>query len=60
MIVKTDGKPRTVVKEFTKLVDEDFTWKDPKAAEKASMSLVEYVYRPVARPQNLKFQTHEH
>ena len=43
VIVKTDGKPRTVVKEFTKLVDEDFTWKDPKAAEKASMSLMEYV-----------------
>ena len=43
VIVKMDGKPRTVVKEFTKLVDEDFTWKDPKAAEKASMSLMEYV-----------------
>jgi hypothetical protein len=43
VIVKTDGKPRTVVKELTKLVDEDFTWKDPKAAEKARMSLVEYV-----------------
>ena len=41
--VKMDGKPRTVVKEFTNLVDEDFTWKDPKAAEKASMSLMEYV-----------------
>jgi hypothetical protein len=41
--VKADGRPRTVIKEFTRLVDEDFTWKDPKAAEKASMSLMEYV-----------------
>jgi hypothetical protein len=41
--VKMNGKPRIVIKEFTKLVDEDFTWKDPKAAEKASMSLMEYV-----------------
>jgi hypothetical protein len=43
VIVKMGGKPRTVIKEFTKLIDEDFTWKDPKAAEKASMSLMEYV-----------------
>jgi len=41
--VKADGRPRNVIKEFTRLVDEDFTWKDPKAAEKASMSLMEYV-----------------
>ena len=41
VIVKTDGKPQTVVKEFTRLVDNDFTWKDPKAAEKAGMSLME-------------------
>ena len=32
--VKKKGKTRTVVKTVTKLVDEDFTWKDPKAAEK--------------------------
>jgi hypothetical protein len=43
VIVKINGKPRTVIKEFTKLVDEDFTWKDPKAAAKAGMSLMEYV-----------------
>jgi hypothetical protein len=41
--VKINSKPRTVIKEFTKLIDEDFTWKDPKAAEKAGMSLMEYV-----------------
>jgi hypothetical protein len=43
VMVRMDGKPRTVIQEFTKLVDEDFAWKDPKAAEKASMSLMEYV-----------------
>ena len=41
--VKKKGKTRTVIEKFTKLVDEDFTWKDPKAAEKASMSLKDYV-----------------
>jgi hypothetical protein len=43
VIIKVGGKPRTIIKEFTTLVDEDFTWKDPKAAEKAGMSLTEYV-----------------
>jgi hypothetical protein len=38
-----NGKPRTVVQTLTKLVPEDFTWKDPKAADKAGMSLMEYV-----------------
>ena len=38
-----NGKPRTGVQTLTKLVPEDFTWKDPKAAEKAGMSLMEYV-----------------
>jgi len=33
----------TVTKSFTKLVDEDFTWKDPKAAEKAGMPMMDYV-----------------
>ena len=41
--VKKKGKTRTVVKSFTKLVDQDFTWKDPKAAERAGMSMKEYV-----------------
>src|SRR6185436_9467634 len=36
-------KTRTVVKSFTKVVDQDFTWKDPKAAERASMSMKDYV-----------------
>ena len=54
VIVKTDGKPQTVVKEFTKLVDDDFTWKDPKAAEKAGMSLMEYVIGGMDRDFKLK------
>ena len=41
--IKKEGKSRTVMKTVTKLVDEDFTWKDPKAAEKAGMSMPQYV-----------------
>src|SRR6516225_615445 len=41
--VKKNGKSRTVTKTITKLVDEDFTWKDPDAAQKAGMSLLQYV-----------------
>ena len=40
--VKKKGKTITVTKTFTKLVDQDFTWKDPKAAEKA-MPMIDYV-----------------
>src|SRR5207245_9784328 len=41
--VKKNGKSRTVTKTVTKLVDEDFTWKDPHAAEKSGMSVAQYV-----------------
>jgi hypothetical protein len=41
--VQVEGKTKTVTKEFTTVVDEDFTWKDPKAAEHAGMSLKDYV-----------------
>jgi hypothetical protein len=41
--VKNKGKSRTVTKTVTKLVDEDFTWKDPQAAQKAGVSMMEYV-----------------
>jgi hypothetical protein len=37
------GKTRTVVKTLTKYITEDFGWKDPKAAQKAGMSLKDYV-----------------
>src|SRR5256884_3126749 len=41
--VEKNGKSRTVTKTITKLVNEDFTWKDPDAAEKAGMSVTQYV-----------------
>ena len=41
--VKRKGKTVTVTETFTKLVDEDFAWKDPKAAEKAGMPMMDYV-----------------
>jgi hypothetical protein len=39
--VEKDGKSRTVTKTVTKFVNEDFTWKDLDAAEKAGMSVAE-------------------
>jgi len=41
--VKRKGKTRTVTRTVIKLVDEDFTWKDPKAAENVGMSVAGYV-----------------
>lgn len=41
--IKRKGKKVTVTRRFTKLVDADFTWKDPKAAEKAGMPMMNYV-----------------
>ena len=41
--VKKKGKTKTVVKTLTKYVSEDFGWKDPNAAEKAGMSMKDYV-----------------
>jgi len=52
--VKKNGKTRTITKTVTKLVDEDFTWKDPKAAEKASMPLQDYVIGGMERSFKLK------
>ena len=41
--VKRKGKTRIVTKTITKFIEEDFTWKDPNAAERAGMSPVDYV-----------------
>jgi hypothetical protein len=41
--IKRKGKMVTVTRSFTRLVDQDFTWKDPKAAEKAGMPMMDYV-----------------
>jgi hypothetical protein len=52
--VKKKGKAVTVTKSYTKLVDEDFTWKDPKAAEKAGMPMMDYVIGGMDRSFKLK------
>jgi hypothetical protein len=41
--VKKKGRLVTVTRTFTTVVDEDFSWKDPKAAEKAGMPMADYV-----------------
>src|SRR5215831_18453555 len=43
VMVKRKGKTRIGTKTVTKLVDEDFTWKDPKAAERVGMPPMDYV-----------------
>jgi hypothetical protein len=52
--VKRRGKKVTVTRTFTKLVDEDFAWKDPKAAEKAGMPMMDYVIGGMDRSFKLK------
>ncbi len=52
--VKKKGKLVTVTKTFTTVTDEDFSWKDPKAAEKAGMPVVDYVIGGVDRDFKLK------
>ena len=53
--VKTKkGKTRTVTKTNTKYVIGDFTWKDPISAQKAGMSLKDYVIGGMDRSFKLK------
>ncbi|WP_225677747.1 peptidase M15 [Bradyrhizobium hereditatis] len=52
--IKRKGKMVTVTRTFTKRVDEDFTWKDPKAAERAGMSMMDYVIGGMDRKFKLK------
>jgi hypothetical protein len=52
--IKKKGKKRTVTKTRTKLVTEDFTWKDPNAAEKVGMSMSQYVIGGMERSFRLK------
>ena len=52
--VKKNGKTRTIIKTITKFVLGDFTWKDPAAAKKASMSLKDYVIGGLDRGFKLK------
>jgi hypothetical protein len=41
--VKKKGRLVTVTRTFTTVADENFSWKDPKAAEKAGMPIADYV-----------------
>jgi hypothetical protein len=52
--VKKRGKTKTATKTFTRLVDEDFTWKDPKAADKVGMPMMDYVIGGMERSFKLK------
>ena len=52
--VEKKGKTVTVTKSFTELVGEDFAWKDPKAAEKAHMSMMDYAIGGIDRSFKLK------
>jgi hypothetical protein len=52
--VRRRGKTITVNRAFTRLVDEDFGWKDPKAADKAGMPLMDYVIGGMDRGFKLK------
>ena len=52
--VKRKGKMVTVTRSFTKLVDQDFTWKDPNAAQKAGLPMMDYVIGGMDRSFKLK------
>ncbi len=52
--VKRKGKMVTVARTFTKLVDQDFGWKDPKAAERVRMPMMDYVIGGMDRSFKLK------
>jgi hypothetical protein len=43
VVVKRKGKPKIVTITTIRIVDEDFTWKDPKAADRVHMALADYV-----------------
>jgi hypothetical protein len=52
--VEEKGKTRTITKTITKYVVGDFTWKDPIAAQRAGMSLKDYVIGGLDRGFKLK------
>jgi hypothetical protein len=52
--VKRKGKMVTVTRSFTRLMDEDFGWKDPKAADKVGMPMMDYVIGGMDRSFKLK------
>ena len=52
--VRKRGKLVTVTRTSTRLVPNDFTWKDPKAAERARMSMIDYVIGGMEKSFKLK------
>src|SRR5580704_13070678 len=52
--VKKKGKLVMVTRTITTVVDEDFAWKDPKAAEHVSMPIMDYVIGGVDRDFKLR------
>src|SRR5438309_1639608 len=52
--IKRKGKTVTVTRTFTRSVDENFAWKDPKAADKAGMAMMDYVIGGMDRNFKLK------
>jgi len=52
--LKRKGRMVTVARTFTKLVDEDFAWKDPKAADKSGLPMMDYVIGGMDRSFKLK------
>ncbi|HET7886899.1 MAG TPA: peptidase M15 [Bradyrhizobium sp.] len=52
--IKKKGKLKTVTRSWTVVIDEDFGWKDPKAAKNADMSLADYVIGGVDRDFKLR------
>lgn len=52
--VKRKRKMVTVTRTFTKLVPQNFTWKDPDAAKKAGMPMIDYVIGGMDRSFKLK------
>jgi hypothetical protein len=52
--IKRKGKKVTVFRAFTKFVDEDFSWKDPMAAQRIGMPTMDYVIGGMDRSFKLK------
>jgi hypothetical protein len=48
------GKMVKVTRTFTRLVNNDFTWKDPKAAERINMPMIDYVIGGMEKSFRLK------
>jgi hypothetical protein len=52
--VKRKGRMVTVTRTFTTVTDEDFSWKDPKAADKVGMAAPDYVIGGIDRDFKVK------